>query len=627
MSVLRKLALALAALIALLGLAAGVAYALFDAAAIKRHLVEQVAAKTGRTLAIAGEVSLSLWPEVAVSAGQVSLSEADGKTGFAALESLRVAVAVMPLLAGKVEAREIGIDGLALTLVKRRDGKLNIDDLTGGQAAQNQPGGPQKAAPAGGSQPLQVDIAGLALRDARFTWRDEMAGKTTKLSALDFSTGRVQADGAAGSLTIDQLKLAARGSSGDDRFEANLELPALKFSEQRLATPFSGKLALSSPAMPMGSVKLPLSGKLALDLGKSTADLTLDTQLDASNIALKLAVERLSPLFFNFDLNIDQLNVDHYLPPAKPGAAGAEAGASGKAEKPAAKIDLSALEALNFRGKLDIGQLQAKGLKLSALTARLAAADGRLDVTSMQAKLYGGSLDGALGVNARGNVFTVRQNLSGIDIRPLLADLMQKEPLEGRGTLTFNVNTHGATVDALKRGLAGQASLALKDGAIRGVNLAKQLRDAKAVLRGGKGAASAPDAAEKTDFSELVASFRIANGVAHNDDLAMKSPFLRLAGAGDIDIGNSQIDYLAKVSVVETSKGQEGKERDELRGITVPVRLRGPFDNLSYSLEAGELLKDAAKAKLDEKKDELKEKAGKKLEEKLGDKLKGLFGK
>jgi AsmA protein len=626
MSVLRKLALALAALIALLGLAAGVAYALFDAAAIKRHLVEQVAVKTGRTLDIAGEVSLSLWPEVAVSAGQVSLSEADGKTEFAALESLRVAVAVMPLLAGKVEAREIGIDGLALTLVKRRDGKLNIDDLTAGDGAAKSPDQEEKAA-ADASQPLQLDIAGLALRDARFTWRDEMAGKTTKLSALDFSTGRVQADSAAGSLAIDQLKLAARGSSGDDRFEANIELPAIKFAEQRLATPFTGKLALSSPAMPMGSVKLPLSGKLVLDLGKSTADLTLDTQLDASNIALKLAVERLSPLFFNFDLNIDQLNVDHYLPPAKPGAAGGDAGASGKAEKPAAKIDLSALDGLNFRGKLAVGQLQAKGLKLSALTARLAAADGRFDVSSMQAKLYGGSLDGALGVNARGNVFTVRQNLSGIDIRPLLADLIQKEPLEGRGTVTLNVNTRGATVDALKRGLAGQASLALKDGAIRGVNLAKQLRDAKALLRGGKSAASAPDAAEKTDFSELIATFRIASGVAHNEDLAMKSPFLRLAGAGDIDIGNSQIDYLAKVSVVETSKGQEGKERDELRGITVPVRLRGPFDNLSYSLEAGELLKDAAKAKLDEKKDELKEKAGKKLEEKLGDKLKGLFGK
>lgn len=624
MSVLHKLALTLAALLALLALAAGVAYALFDAAAIKRHLVEQVAAKTGRTLNIAGDVSLSLWPEVAVSAGQVSLSEADGKTEFAALESLRVAVAVMPLLAGKVEAHEIGIDGLALTLVKRRDGKLNIDDLTAADPASEPAAKSEEAA--GGGQPLQLDIAGLALRDARFTWRDEKAGKTTQLSALDFSTGRVQADSAAGSLSIDKLKLAARGSSGNDRFEASIELPAVKFAEQRLATPFSGKLALSSPAMPMGSVKLPLSGSFALDLDKSTADLTLDTQLDASNIALKLAVERLSPLFFNFDLNVDQLNVDHYLPPAKPAAVGAEGG-GGKAAADGGKIDLEALEGLNFRGKVAIGQLQAKGLKLSALAMRLAAADGRLDVSSMQAKLYGGSLDGALGVSARGNVVNLRQNLSGIDIQPLLADLIQKEPLEGRGTVTLNVNTRGATVDAMKRALAGQASLALKDGAVRGINLAKKLRDAKAALSGGSTGASSVSAAEKTDFSELVATFKIAGGVAHNDDLAMKSPFLRLAGNGDIDIGNSRIDYLAKVSVVDTSKGQEGKDLADLKGITVPVRLRGPFDNLSYSLEAGELLKDVAKAKLDEKKAELQEKAGKKLEEKLGDKLKGLFGR
>lgn len=629
MSILRKLAVALAVLSGLLVVAAGIAYAMFDAAAIKRQLIEQVAAKTGRSLRIDGEVGLSLWPEVAVSAGQVGLSEADGKTAFASLAALRVAVAVMPLLAGRVEARQIEIDGLALTLVKRRDGSLNIDDLRGG-SAKPASAAADSAATSGGSQPLQLDIAGLALRDARFTWRDEAAGKLSQLSAVDFSTGRIQADGAAGRLSIADVRLALRGSSGDDRVDAGIELPSLQLDGQQLSTAFAGTLALSSPALPMRSIKLPLAGKLAADLGKSTAALTLQTSLDASKIALNVTVDRLSPLFFNADLKIDQLNVDHYLPPARSGAAPTPAGqGSGGAggAKPAGRIDLTPLEGLNFRGQVAVGQLQVRGLKLSALDMKLAAGAGRLDIVPLRARLYGGSLDGALGVSARGNVFTVRQNLNGIDIRPLLADVLGKEPLEGRGSVAIDVNTRGQTVDALKRGLAGQASLALRDGAIRGVNLAKQLRDAKAVLRGGKSAASAAEAAEKTDFSELTASFRIAGGVAHNDDLAMKSPFLRLGGAGDIDIGNGRIDYLARVSVVETSKGQAGKERDELRGITVPVRLRGPFDDLSYTLEVDALLKDAAKAKLDEKKAELKEKAGRKLEEKLGDKLKGLFGK
>ena len=60
---------------------------------------------------------------------------------------------------------------------------------------------------------------------------------------------------------------------------------------------------------------------------------------------------------------------------------------------------------------------------------------------------------------------------------------------------------------------------------------------------------------EKTDCSELSATMTIKDGVAHNEDLAMKSPFLRLAGAGDLDIGRGQMNYLAKASVVASSAG------------------------------------------------------------------------
>lgn len=629
MSVMRKIAVVFAVLFALLAVAAGVVYALFDAEAIKRQIAEQVAAKTGRVLTIGGDVGLSIWPELAVRAGRVSLSEADGKTDFAAIDSLRVAVAVMPLLSGRLEAREIEIDGLALTLIKRRDGSLNIDDLLAGQ--KEKPAGEAKPAAAESSQPLQVDIAGLVLRNARFTWRDQTTGKTTQLSSIDFSTGRLQADSAAATLAIDALKLATRGSSGDDSFEFAIDMPAIRLAGQRLETPFSGNLGLVSSKLPMRSLKLPLSGKLAVDLAKSSASLGLDTRLDESKIGLQLAVERFSPLFFNFDLKIDQLNVDRYLPP-KPSASAGQATPTG-GEAPIAKgkaddaIDLSALNALNFRGRVAIGQLQAQGLKVSALDARIAAANGRLDISPMTARLYGGSLDGALGVNARGNVLTVRQKLAGIDIRALMKDAIDKEPLEGRGSLSLDVNTRGANADALKRALAGQAALELRDGAVRGVNVGKMLRDAKAVLKSGQAGSATASTTEKTDFSELTASFRIAGGVARNDDLAMKSPLLRLGGAGDIDIGNSRIDYLAKVSIVDTAQGQAGKELAELRGITIPIRLRGPFDKLSYSLEVGDLLKDAAKAKVEEKKQELKQKANEKLQEKLGGKLQGLFGK
>jgi len=105
--------------------------------------------------------------------------------------------------------------------------------------------------------------------------------------------------------------------------------------------------------------------------------------------------------------------------------------------------------------------------------------------------------------------------------------------------------------------------------------------------------------------------------------LSLKSPLLRLGGEGDINIGTSSMDYLAKATLVASAEGQGGKGAADLSGITVPVRISGPFAALSYKLDFNALLSGVAQQKLDAKKDELKSKA----EDKLKGKLKGLLGR
>ena len=207
------------------------------------------------------------------------------------------------------------------------------------------------------------------------------------------------------------------------------------------------------------------------------------------------------------------------------------------------------------------------------------------------------------------------------NINPLMKDAIEKDLPEGRGNVAVDVTTAGTTVAALKKGLNGTASMNLRDGAIKGINLAKTFRETKAVFTTRKDAVQQAKQTEKTDFSELTGTFRIANGVARNDDLSMKSPFIRLGGAGDINIGEDRMDYLAKASVVASAGGQGGKDLDHLKGMPVPVRVSGPFDKLSYNIEFGGLVAEAAKAKVEEK---LKEtvKGGK-----PEDMLKGLFKK
>jgi len=126
---------------------------------------------------------------------------------------------------------------------------------------------------------------------------------------------------------------------------------------------------------------------------------------------------------------------------------------------------------------------------------------------------------------------------------------------------------------------------------------------------------------EKTDFSELTASFRIANGVAHNDDLTLKSPLFRVGGAGDVDIGGGRLDYTVKATIVSSLQGQGGPELEALKGVTVPVRLSGPFDKIGYNVDLGSVVTEKAKERLNERRDEVRKEA----EDKLKDRLKGLL--
>lgn len=675
-----KVLVGLLALVVLV-VAGGVAYlvATFDAARIKQEIAAAVERQTGRVLKFEGELALGFWPNVAVRLGRTTLSEPGGKAEFARLDAANIAVAVMPLLSQQIVVREVVVDGLALTVVKRKDGSLSIADLLG--APQEEKVG------AGGTVP-PLDIAAIRIGNARFDWRDEQENSHHSLADLNLTSGAVRFAGGIG--RIETLALAARGQHDADAFTLKLEAPrldiasagarsamlqlaatldgqgrtivatlslanvagdaeslkidkfaleadakmgdlhvvahlaspvALDLGKQTVALPqLAGLLDLTHPGLPMKALALPLAGTASIDLARPSARLQLDTRLDASTIKAQLDIGQFAPLALAFDLDIDQLDLDQYLPPEQKNA---ETGvAAGKVAE--AKIDLAALKDLNLKGTAKIGQLTVAKIRARDVRVKIDAKSGRLDIAPLSAKLYEGRLDGTLAANANDNRFAVKQTLSGVRIDPLLKDLVARDMLAGRGNVALDLTAQGDTVAALKKSLAGSARVELHDGALKGIDIGKKLREIKSLLKGGQDLAVASDATQKTDFSELSASFRIADGIARNDDLIAKSPLLRLAGAGDIDIGHSRLDYLLKTSVVATSTGQGGKDLDAVKGLTIPVRLSGSFDTPDWKIELSAVAGDVVKARVEEKKEALRQKADK-TEDKLKNKLEGLF--
>ncbi|SMP43129.1 AsmA family protein [Noviherbaspirillum suwonense] len=374
-----------------------------------------------------------------------------------------------------------------------------------------------------------------------------------------------------------------------------------------------------------GAMKLGASGSALAELNRQTMSAKLRGKLDDSSFDATLGLVGYAPAAYTFDIDVDKLDADRYRARTPVGAGQGKARPADRLEKP---IDLSALRQLQASGNLRVGSLKAENIRLSNLRLSMKAGGGQLDINPLSASLYGGTMTGAAGVVAATSAkFFVRQSLSGINLGPLLKDAIGKDPVEGRGNVMLDVTTEGGLVAQLKKNLNGKVEVALRDGAVKGFNVGQIIRTARSRIGELRGTvppqSGTGNAAEKSDFSELTGSFNIVRGIARNQDLRAKSPLLRVEGAGNIDFGEDRLDYLVKATIVSTLQGQGGPELQALKGLTVPVRLSGPFTSIGYQVDFTGIAEDLVRKQLDSRKDEIKGR----VEDQLKGKLKGLFGR
>lgn len=345
----------------------------------------------------------------------------------------------------------------------------------------------------------------------------------------------------------------------------------------------------------------------------------LQLTLDQSQLTGQFAVQNFAKPGFRFDLALDKIDADRYLPPVKEKTEQQAAPPASAAAGGAAELPLDTLRSINATGSLKIDKLKASGITSENVLVTIDAADGLIKLNPMQADLYQGKYRGNVNVDARGDMLklAIDERLEGIQAGPLLKDLTGDDKISGRADASIKLNGSGKDIDAIKQTLAGNGTFAFSDGALKGINIGETIRKAKAALRGEKLADTG--APESTDFSSLTGSFTANNGVINNDDLEMMSPLLRVNGKGSASLPKETIDYGLRVSIVGTSKGQGGKELEELKGVTIPIKITGTFSEPKPSVDLAAIVKEQATG-------ELKAKAEEKLKKELGDDLGGLLG-
>lgn len=616
----RGLLILIAAIALLLaGLAAWLSFS-FDPNDHRARLSAEVLRHTGRELRIDGELGLSIYPWLGIEAGRLALADAPGfgDGPLARIARLEARARLVPLLRGELEIDRIVIDGLELKLVRAADGRSNWS-ATPDEAGTATDDARREPRTLGA---VVFALGGVDIRSASLTWSDLQAGMHYALHDLDLQTGEIRPGIAV------PLALAFTLSSADTPSAPATRRTRVELHTQARLDPARETLNLSELTLQLVAEAADLpGGRLAASL-RADVDATttlvefrrLSAVLDDTRIEGSLAITDLARRALRFDLSADGIDLDRYLPPGqRPAAVSPGAGAAGAGS--------SALNALTAAGRLRIGQLTAAGLRLSELDLTLDADGGLLRLEPLSANLYGGRYTGKAQLDARRSParLSLDESLQGVQLAPLLRDLTGKEErISGRADVRARLQADADSADSLKRSLAGQADIRIADGAVKGVNVAQLMREASARLRG----QPAPGAGgpNETDFTALTATLRIAAGVVRNDDLDLRSPLLRIGGNGSASLLSETIDYRLRASLVATLTGQGGEDLGNLRGVTVPIRITGPFAEPAFALDIEALVTDGLRDRAREKVEErIRERVPENLQERLRGGLRDLL--
>ena len=646
---------------------------------IRQKLAEQVKAKTGRDLVIAGATSFSFYPSLSVTMKDVSLSAPPGMGGnpLIKMASLDVAVKAMPLFRGEVGVKQL--------ILKKPVVDLRIDKT--GQKSWNFAEAPtpvryaQNGAPAGtatdANEPVvtsegetggasklahvkDLQLEDVHLEDGTLRYTDERTGKTQEVDALNVKLSLKSLNSplaANGDLAWQGQKIVFDGklTNAKTLLEDKPAKLAFHATSAHINASYDGTVAMKdgadlegqitakSPSVKglaqwLGSALPPVAGFGPLSIAGQLKSSGNTTSLSNANLGLDGATATGSasvttggvrPLI-QANLKLSELDLNKYMtgtaaagaaksgetpapaaPAPKPPAPGTAPKAGDAIEqllndKPGAKvhgftqragwsnepINLTLLGVADADAKLQVGKLIFQDIKVGQSALTVALKNKVMKTTFEDIQLYEGHGKGFMTVDGTGKAANIGANfaLDGISALPFLKDAADMDWLAGSTKLGLQLAAQGGSQLQLVETLNGKADFAFANGAIVGFNLPGAIRG----ISQGKFSGLKKTPAEKTDFSELAASFQISNGIAQSQDLRLTSPLLRVTGAGAAQMPARTVDYTVRPKIVASLEGQQGAA--DLSGIEIPVRITGPWDKLNYEPDLKGILADPNKA-------------------------------
>lgn len=512
---------------------------------MRAAMTRALAAATGVTPRIAGDVRLVMLPRPTVRLDELRLDDG-GRTGFSA-GSVQATVQLLPLLVGSIEIGSITFERPHLAIEVRGDRAFVL-------------GLPLKP-PGEGAELPEIRIV-----DGTLDLNLEGFGRTETLSALDAAlawsgsgiavTGSFQwrAATTAASLTIADIGALGRGTRSPLRLRLDAGALRLGFDGGiafRNGLQAEGVLAADGPsfrrALAWFSIEPPTRVGFAAFSLKAQAALTpsalalsgLVIELDGNRAEGGLTLKREGGRsLLQGTLASDSVDFTRYGRDAAKDADGWDF-----LRTPLAVDALTALD-LDLRLSARKAQFGAITLERAAIAARLKG--GELTLSVGEAQLFGGTLKGSASLAPVGGKAAAKleASVAAFDVERALNETTELKPLDGKGALEVSMEGSGDTLQAILRDLAGEARISIERGALVGINVGDALRriDRRPLgafdLRGGR-----------TPFDHLAARLKIVEGKLSLEEARIESPQVRVTLAGAVSVARRDLDLHGTASL------------------------------------------------------------------------------
>ncbi len=369
------------------------------------------------------------------------------------------------------------------------------------------------------------------------------------------------------------------------------------------------EIALPETNNPNAFANLNLTAKVQADVNSAEVFIN-SVQLDQTKINGQFSVRDFAKPVYGFEVNVDQINVDDYLPPAvaEENTPAAKEGSSSHQQQELIPVEL--LRSLEVDGKASIRQLTYQEMLIEDTTVIIKSHNGVFTIAPFSAKLLQGSVKGEVTVNAQAAEPTVQTTLDikDIELAELTKPYMQQQLVSGKTSFALNSHAQGNDVETLINEAIGKMNLEVLQGVLHGINLNQIVVDALHEQLGsfdkvfpGYQSYLPKEVKEDTDISQLFANAKIENGKLIMPQFKFASDSGDIQAKGDVHLMSQGFDYQFDVHLSELDRNKY------LKNTAWPLRCKGSLDSpvaewcKPNTKQIKRILSDAAKLALKDK--------------------------